>query len=242
MSRHSLHILQEHFNVEPALAQELLQESSGDLQSVIAKIVPRVGGHDADTLQLFVSILHVADAVASQWNREVDNLRTALVQCHIPSDVPSPQQTDIYKQYMTLLSSLSIDKRHAPQYPTFMDRNYDGPPLPGRIATFISGVREAVLRKVVAKIQQAMPSVTPVFNGTAAQRIRLDGLRRLARAIKCRLMYRILGLNDSPIDEASAPPKHALVPASPQVPVSALSSQHVRGRSRLCNPQLRPLT
>ena len=234
MSGHSLHLLQEHFNLDPALAQVLLQKSGGDLQSVIAKIVPRVGGHDADTLQLFVSILHVADAVASQWNGEVDNLRTALVQRHISLDAPSPQQIDIYAQYMTLLSSLSIDKRHAPQFPTLMKSNHDGTLLPARIATFISGVRELVLKKVVAEIQQAMPSVTPAFNGTTAQRIRLDGLRCLARATKCRLMNRILGLTDSPTHEANEPAQHALVPASQQVAVSAFSStQHVRGRSTL---------
>ena len=69
MSNHSIRLLQEQLNLERSSAQVLLEQSGGDLQTAIATLAPRVGGHDPETLRLFVSILHIADAVSSQWNR-----------------------------------------------------------------------------------------------------------------------------------------------------------------------------
>ena len=203
MLTHPIRVLQEHFNLERSSAKVLLQQSGGDLGTAIATLAPRVGGHDLDALKLFVSILNIADAVSSQWNGEVDDLRAALVHRHIRFEAPKSPEIDIQAQYLALLTSLSIDKRDAPEFPASLKSQQTSAKqhlLPKVIATFVSGVRELIFRKVVAEIQQAMPVVSIDFNGTPAQRIRLDGLRCLARSTRCKLMKNILGLQTDGID------------------------------------------
>ena len=203
MSTHPLRLLREHFNLERSSANVLLQQSGGNLGTAIAALAPRAGGHDPDTLRLFVSILNIADAVSSQWNGEVDNLRAALVHRHIRFEAPKSPEIDIQAQYLALLTSLSIDKRDAPEFPAWLKSQQSSVKqylLPKVIATFISGVRALILRKVVAEIQQAMPVVSTDCNGTPAQRMRLDGLRCLARATQCQLMNNILGLHTDGVD------------------------------------------